>query len=396
MTALLLPFVSPARASDLPGQHEKRIHALENRFLEGDADAGLRRLLRDPDVAKTLPPELWLRWMRLCRMAGEFGAATALCRKMLSRGGRDAEEARSCLADLAGLAGAGPVSGEPLEPDLQSALDQARKMRLDGVRLRHFLSRFQGRPDAFARMWQDKTTGKTGYFPVRRPMGEEDLRRHLQGTETLGIYLLDAQHQVRCAVLDADLLPEFRDRKGGAAQGRIRREARWLLEEGMRRAGLQGMCAHPALSGGKGYHLWFSFERPLPAVRARALLRPVASLLNAGQGAFRVEVFPKQNELSGKGLGSLVKLPLGVHLKTGKRAWFLGLRDRDLQAQLGHGARLSLSPVPKIVDFDGENAEGCGRSFLSEKGGQGAAGGGLAEDLGNLKVLVDRLVQRLG
>jgi hypothetical protein len=49
---------------------------------------------------------------------------------------------------------------------------------------------------------------------------------------------------------------------------------------------------------------------------------------------FQLEVFPKQDRLEGKGLGNLVKLPLGVHRLTGRPSYFLHSKDRSVDAQL--------------------------------------------------------------
>ncbi|MDH4138735.1 MAG: hypothetical protein OEW09_18775, partial [Anaerolineae bacterium] len=61
-------------------------------------------------------------------------------------------------------------------------------------------------------------------------------------------------------------------------------------------------------------HLWI-FLDPIAAKPVSKVLRRVVE-----EG---VEVFPKQNRISPKGYGSLVRGPLGIHLRTGKRYGFL-------------------------------------------------------------------------
>ncbi|TWI68177.1 hypothetical protein LZ24_02659 [Desulfobotulus alkaliphilus] len=348
MTASLLSFVKGSEKNQRAEFHTLHpdialTERLEESLLEKDADTSTRRMLRDQDRLKKLPESLRLRWVRLCRMAGEFESAAFLCAMM-------EKEDKSVFSDVAHFLKMPEEKREvqvarvlPLEPELHNALHQARKMQVDSKRIRHFMARFRGRPDAFARMWMDKLTKKTGYTPVRRPLTDHDMRRHLDGTETLGIYLLDDESRVFCAVLDADLKPDLREKKDGASRRRIYGEARWLLEESVRKAKNLGLCGHPAMSGGKGYHVWFCFEKTLPASEVRRALQPLVLKLNAGQASFKVELFPKQNQLTGKGFGNLVKLPLGVHLKTGSRAWFMGIRERDILSQLSHGAGLAFS-----------------------------------------------------
>jgi hypothetical protein len=73
--------------------------------------------------------------------------------------------------------------------------------------------------------------------------------------------------------------------------------------------------------------------------------------------AFSLEVFPKQDRLSGKGLGNLVKLPLGVHRMSGRRSWFSECADRSVDAQLRWLAGVKAAD-PDRVDFSGPGPDG--------------------------------------
>ena len=66
-------------------------------------------------------------------------------------------------------------------------------------------------------------------------------------------------------------------------------------------------------SSRRGGHLWIFFVTPVPASCARAWLLPYWQ-----QG---LELYPKQDE--GKGYGSLIRLPLGIHRRSGKRYPFV-------------------------------------------------------------------------
>ncbi|WP_291319363.1 hypothetical protein [Desulfonatronospira sp.] len=70
------------------------------------------------------------------------------------------------------------------------------------------------------------------------------------------------------------------------------------------------------------YHFWFFFEEHVPASLARNLISPLAAALDRDCRFFNLEVFPKQDQLQGKGLGNLVKLPLGIHRASGKPSYF--------------------------------------------------------------------------
>jgi hypothetical protein len=66
-----------------------------------------------------------------------------------------------------------------------------------------------------------------------------------------------------------------------------------------------------------------------------------------------MEVFPKQNQLSGKGFGNLVKLPLGIHRVTGKQSWFIDCRDRSMESQLTYVSGVKPIPAEALASLPG-------------------------------------------
>jgi hypothetical protein len=255
-------------------------------------------------------------------------------------------------------AGASPGSGE-------SSADPARvrksgdidapfhSMRREEEQLGRFLHLFQGREDCFARQWADRGNATQGYSPVRRSMTAADVRDHVRGLRTYGIYLLQRDSRVRLAVVDADLASRFRT---GALSARdrdlVRREKSYLLErlpELSRQAGLPCLVE---FSGGKGFHFWTFFKDPVPAAAARQALQQAARRLEPDLSCFTLEVFPKQDQLAGKGLGNLVKLPLGLHRGTGKRSFFVHVADRSVDGQLSALEKVRLIPPDQVTAPD--------------------------------------------
>lgn len=72
-------------------------------------------------------------------------------------------------------------------------------------------------------------------------------------------------------------------------------------------------------SGSKGHHVWVFFDEPIPAGYALSLGHALSQRVDIPEGGV-IEIYPKQN--SRKLLGSTVKLPLGIHQKTGNRCMF--------------------------------------------------------------------------
>jgi hypothetical protein len=97
--------------------------------------------------------------------------------------------------------------------------------------------------------------------------------------------------------------------------------------EGLRLLGeLRGLGLAPLFedSGYKGRHLWVFLEQPETAEVLHALGRLLLARLGAGLAdGLHLEFFPKQGGVKSQGLGNLIKLPLGVHRRTGRRAALL-------------------------------------------------------------------------
>ena len=75
----------------------------------------------------------------------------------------------------------------------------------------------------------------------------------------------------------------------------------------------------------RGGHLWLFFQEPIPGVKARNFglgLREAYELA-------KMEVYPKKEELSG-GPGSLIRVPFGIHRKSGQRYSFISFDGRPM------------------------------------------------------------------
>ncbi|MCK5690830.1 hypothetical protein KAI87_16230, partial [Myxococcota bacterium] len=123
-----------------------------------------------------------------------------------------------------------------------------------------FLRFFGGRRDLYAKQWYDPKRKRSGYHPVREPLTASVAERHLEGSTTIGQYLLFPDDTVNLGVIDLDLdsnaLAEFRATSGegasAAAHPMMRTYGLSLLES----ARSLGITLWPEDSGGKGLHLW--------------------------------------------------------------------------------------------------------------------------------------------
>lgn len=381
------------------------------RMLARDPDALLpQAVLRKESLWKGLPPESALRWATLAQVAGlpdlsrqvlewtneihpaflpAWGARLDLLRSL----GLDAE-----AADLARRR---PSAGQSGEDEVSSVMeiDSAGRswgeapedaiaapfklMRREEEQLARYLRLFQGREDCFARQWVDRKTAGQGYMPVRRPLEPADVQDHIRGTRTYGIYLLRKDSRICLAVVDADLVMKLRTGTPTSQEREtLRREKGYLLERLPEIARGMGFESLAEFSGGKGFHFWFFFEEPVGAAPARRMLGQVVRRIEPDLSCFSLEVFPKQDQLAGKGLGNLVKLPLGVHRVTGKQSFFVHAPDRTVDGQMRLLDRVRLIPADRLTSIDAPALKGHVVAHPSSRA--------LAEAFPELEILGDR------
>lgn len=153
-----------------------------------------------------------------------------------------------------------------------------------------FLHTFISRRNAFAVQRPDG-----GYWSMKRPLTLHEVVKHLTGTQTLGSYVINERGLCPYAVFDAD------SEDGLSTLSKLQTE----------------LASHAIPSyleqSRRGGHLWVFLTTPVPASQVRAWLLPHCP---AG-----IEFYPKQDE--GHGYGSLIRVPFGIHRKSGKRYPFV-------------------------------------------------------------------------
>lgn len=199
-----------------------------------------------------------------------------------------------------------------------------------------FLSLFGGREGVHARQWVSPT-GECGYTPVEEPLTPRIVENHILGNYTAGVYPVRIDNTVNFVAFDFDMA-KFAVRKTissrrlwDAAMAKVHQAACRLVD----------LCAAHEIevyledSGFKGRHAWIFLEEPLPAGVAKKFGDLAASRILPLPVEAAVEIFPRQGSVGRGGLGNLIKLPLGIHKKTGRRALFIEPGGAPLQDQLG-------------------------------------------------------------
>ena len=206
--------------------------------------------------------------------------------------------------------GAGGIDVEAISIDKYSPPD---------VKVALFRRLFRGREDVYARRWT-RADGTSGYSPARRrgwrqrrsglpkdratpeddllPLTDEEIRAHLQGSQTVGIFPLLTDDTCWFLAVDLD-------------KSTWQEDALALLSK----CDQYEVSAHLERSrSGSGAHVWVFFSEAVPAALARnlgsALLsRAMAQRYQLGLASYD-RLFPNQDTLPKGGFGNLIALPL--------------------------------------------------------------------------------------
>ena len=209
-----------------------------------------------------------------------------------------------------------------------------------------FLSLFSGRENVHARQWFSPRKGIAGYSPIEEPMTSRHVRQHLFGDITLGVYPIRLDGTCRFFALDLDLSKSAIEwaRRGSNEAESIRNKLSEALETTRKAIGKLELSPLLEDSGYKGFHLWVFLEQPERAEILFGLGKLLRSRIEEDLPAgINLEFFPKQARRKGKGLGNLIKLPLGIHRRTGRRAWLLDEKGKPLSRPFE-----ALTGVPRL------------------------------------------------
>lgn len=210
----------------------------------------------------------------------------------------------------------------PPKPKHSSETPVAINFQENDIRL--FTQLFAAREGVHSKQWTD-STGRVGYNPVYKPLSQESVKLHLQGKETLGMYLLRTDNTVRHLIIDIDVSRQARNET--TQQNRVLDQWQEITHQDAVR--IYSICQNLQLSaciensGFKGRHVWLFFSDPIPAKDAIALAKKILEESGEPPTGINREIFPKEPRVSSRALGSMVKLPLGVHKLTQKRCLFL-------------------------------------------------------------------------
>jgi hypothetical protein len=237
-------------------------------------------------------------------------------------------------------------------------------------KIRLFMSLFKGREDVYAKRWENKNKGTSGYSPVclnewqsgicAKPkipcskcenkisaaLGEDVIENHLRGNIVVGIYPMLPDETCSFLAMDFD-------------------DADWQKDSSV----LRDVCVEFKIPvaversrSGKGGHVWFFFENPLPVALARKF---GAALLTCSMGR-RHEIrfksydrlFPSQDTMPKGGFGNLIALPLQKAARENKNSEFIDEKFQSYSDQWAFLSDIQKISEDRLDDFISELSPG--------------------------------------
>lgn len=214
--------------------------------------------------------------------------------------------------------------------------ERLRSVELDPHLTRAFAETFISRWDCYPLQVENGT-----YIQAREPLAITKVVKHLTNVHlgykpfTIGAYALDQQSQAKWVCFDADAQEQWEQLRGLARSLTIRGVPAYL---------------EPSRRGG---HLWL-FTPQFAGTDIRRFARNLLAKHDVAEfdenKKRRIEIYPKQDVL-GEGAGSFVRLPLGVHRKSGQVYHFVDLDGQPIAPTIRDQIRILGQPQRISQDF---------------------------------------------
>ena len=235
-----------------------------------------------------------------------------------------------------------------------------------------FMSLFKGRSDVYAKRWENKNKGTSGYSPVclnqwqagvcKKPkntcskcknkdyatLDENAIENHLRGNIVAGVYPMLQDETCHFLAVDFD-------------------EEDWRNDISVFRDICIGFSIPVAVErsrSGKGGHVWFFFEIPVSAALARKFgtILLTAAMNKRHEIKFKSydRLFPSQDTLPNGGLGNLIALPLQKAAREKSNSEFIDEHFQSHEDQwtfLSIIQRISPNRIHEVISEFGDDHE---------------------------------------
>ncbi len=189
--------------------------------------------------------------------------------------------------------------------------------------------------DKFIQRWDVRAEQQEdgSYLCIREPLRHTDIKGHVLGDKTLGAYVLNENGHARYMVFDVDNEVDY--------------HKMFIVAD---RLAMEGIPSYME-SSRRGGHLWLFMET---TISGQAAIRFGEGI--AAKHGLDVEIFPKTVT---DNVGSMIRLPFGIHRKSGKRYPFVNIEDglpiaptvRQQLNKLREADKVSLADIKRYMEI---------------------------------------------
>ena len=215
-----------------------------------------------------------------------------------------------------------------------------------------FLKLFSGREDIYAREELDYR-GRRKSETVPAPLNTDRIKEHLSGKATLGTYIQRPNATVRMIVFDVDVSKKvlLQHERGSREFARYLQKAYGKVTEIQNTFKKWGFESYVEYSGCRGYHLWMFLEEWIPTRYAVMLIELAQEQLTEDPDV-NMEYFPDKTRIKAGKYGQSMKLPYGIHIRTGERSFFIDREGHpvfNVDEMMDSIAYVSLSSIKRVL-----------------------------------------------
>ena len=319
----------------LPSQ-DPSVHFEWGRLCE---ELGMARQARESyEQAVTLDPKNPDYPFRLALLYQEKGAWERTLKYLqktvsLSPQNNEAKAMLVCLYEEMGFKGSAiAVHGRQKKADLVFEISSFEISEEDGNTL---LNLFQGREFGYA---VDNLSGVGIANPtlVKGVLGLNEIRSHLRGEETYGVYPLRADRTLKftCIHIAIPWRKVLENVRNEGFLALLEQKAHQYAREIIKKSHEYEIPAYLENSGARDRRIWFFFEEFIPKELAERFVNALLDRTLAPPSDIMVALFLG---IQGKGIGyeaHPVMLPLGFNRRTGKRCFFINEDGAPYEDQL--------------------------------------------------------------
>ncbi len=219
---------------------------------------------------------------------------------------------------------------------------------------------FVGREDLYAKEELDENKNRKVSMDLR-PLTEQVIKDHLLGKLTVDTYVQRPNATVKYLVADVDVSKPvlLQYSKRSDEYNAYMQKALNIAADVQKLLKHMGLPSYIECSGNRGYHVWLFFTEWIPTRYANMLGEIIDKRIEDDQD-ITLEFFPNRTRLKAGKYGQALKLPYGIHGKTGERSYFLdeaGSPIMDINRALDSFGRASISDVKRVLAANSDAKE---------------------------------------